>query len=702
MADDSDLHGCVRVALRRFLPGDEVRVEQAGHSPARAAAVNEDRTVTLLAAATEDVELRQGATVVLQGLVSSPELNGKLGKLWDLDTATGRWKVDVEGAGLKSLRPGNLAAQQERRHLLRDCHISRPLGRYHRVEVTQKSFELVHSTSRGVVTASGECVLDGRTGRTPHREGVHWLLQVATSQPVPAGVCVTGLELRASGMDQGWGNTGDSGIVVYLVRAQNERAAANAARLIDDDPITGIVFDRRRQSSRHHHIALHELPGMLIPQPGDHFSVFLKCPNYPGWHAECEEVRVTVHAEVRANVALPGHLSASWEDQSERAFFRLWAGLGDDQNVDVDMSHLSISGQRQQNVWSGATSSCEAATSTGTHDLSKRFRALTGPCSMPGDVKDAAARLVGKIASNTMTAGAPNDATAREARYTPLRIMVQSTLDSLESCSSSFLEAVVQHYADCADDCLYRWEREIHNMHDLVTGAKTGVDATHAEDAVLQLMYHWRRQLAEELLHRTKGRLENSDMHFESFFYSSINFGLKEQLDARRDPNRLNYQQLNLLRPSELQDDLLATYTPSAIRCHLRKAVFETAREGSQALREKLLDWLRSNIPQGFRPGELEAARQEAWIFQTCHDESFRVTDEALNFLLCGMHILCADRIASPAAAWTPRVQRAESCAAGDASGSHDGQTGQRAVSSWGLWLAGGVFVALFLYLNWE
>merc|ERR1711907_861180 len=45
-------------------------------------------------------------------------------------------------------------------------------------------------------------------------------------------------------------------------------------------------------------------------------------------------------------------------------------------------------------------------------------------------------------------------------------------------------------------------------------------------------------------------------------------------------------------------------------------------------------------MPPGFRPqGGTTAERQEAWLFEQCHDESYVLQDAALNLLLCRWHI---------------------------------------------------------------
>lgn len=56
--------------------------------------------------------LKEGATIEIFGLKGMPELNGQKGKLQHLDATTGRWQVDIEGTGLKKLKPDNLKVVQ--------------------------------------------------------------------------------------------------------------------------------------------------------------------------------------------------------------------------------------------------------------------------------------------------------------------------------------------------------------------------------------------------------------------------------------------------------------------------------------------------------------------------------------------------------------------------------------------------------------
>ncbi|CAE7497881.1 unnamed protein product [Symbiodinium sp. CCMP2592] len=245
-------------------------------------------------------------------------------------------------------------------------------------------------------------------------------------------------------------------------------------------------------------------------------------------------------------------------------------------------------------------------------------------------------------------------------KYRELACLIHQTLDHLETDQPQVLEAVLRQYAECVDDCIYRWEREIHNMHDMVTGEATCDDALDAEDAILRMLYNERRQMAEGVLHSTKGALQSAaDMHFESHFYASVHFGLAEQLTARQDPHRLTYLTMDSgLRADQLKARLLATYTPTRIREVLRREVLESKAKGSQALREKLLDWLKVQVPPGFRTEFSEESRREAWLHSYCHDEEGRMTEEALNYMLCRMHILSADSLVYATAGHSGELKR--------------------------------------------
>lgn len=586
---------------------------------------------------------RPGQRVIVQGLASTSgqALNGLEGVVTGR-TSSDRLSVDVDGHGPKALKAENLVAAPGRpvaRVLLRDCRLRVPRGNFSRRRRYEQDVEVLRWRGRCDLGADGRARVQG--GRAPPvgREGVHHVLRVVRSEPLPEGAQVTSVKLDVVGMDQGWGNSGDSGVVLYLVRAGNDEVAAP---WLEEEPLAKVIYDRRRHPGERHSSEVSGLFGPLAPQPGDRLEATLHCPNYPGWSAHVQEVVVSVHCLTEKEEPMRGELPEAWEAQSTEALQRL-RSLREDSFLAVDASHLSLRGQERQHVWDRSATLSVSSRDADVAPVVPRLKSLCRGRSTRG-----AEKLLGKLDANTAAAGAPQDPQHRKARYGALRGRVHRTLDALaEEGKQGFLETVFTHYAEAADSCIYRWDREISNMHDLVTGESTGSDALQAEDAVLQALCDARRQLAEAALHRAKGAVANSDMHFENYFYGSIHFGLPEQLVAAKDPNRLNYGSLNMLQPADVQRELTEGYTPAAIRGFVRARVLESTAEGSQAVREKLHDWMRGSVPPGFQPEqEDQAVRQEAWLFEQCHDADFRMRDWALNFMLCGMHVLRADRLA--------------------------------------------------------
>ncbi|CAL1134883.1 unnamed protein product [Cladocopium goreaui] len=338
-------------------------------------------------------------------------------------------------------------------------------------------------------------------------------------------------------------------------------------------------------------------------------AVLLRCPNYPAWSAYCKRLQLAVDCQEQVEEKLPWSLTDQWRGEQEREYLSL------------DMSHLSLAGQRLQHVWKplGSDANCGASLRPELLPRLKSLLASTKLVPAPR-VKDAAEKLLAKLQRNETAVGAPAQAQERSARYAELASVVHRTFDALEGENKGeLLAAVLQQYADCVEDCIYRWEREIHNMHDLVTGETSGEGALDAEDEVLRVLYRKRRQMAESVLHHSKGANETADMHFESHFYASLHFGLAEQLTARRDPHRLTYLQLeSRVRPDALQAKLFKDYVPARLRQTIREEVFESQSSGTQALREKITNWFSANIPVGFRANDTVEQRREAFLYQFC------------------------------------------------------------------------------------
>lgn len=643
------LQACLRKDLRLFLQDDRVT---SGGKVGSILRMNEDRTCTIAfescqqegtltpsASSGSAFTVSAGQRVRIQGLSSENgmKLNGKSGAVSAKSGSNERVVVQVDETGnMVSIHPQNLMALSpvgvEERVSTEHCEMLEPQGNFRKKRRTESSQEFLRWTGTCVVNANGQCRLQESRFMASAREGVHHVCQIVETGPLPSGVAVTGLEMSVEGMDQGWGNTGDSGVVLSVIRAETFQGQTLGQ---DEEPIAKVWYDRRRQKSRSHTTGLQQVVGALAPQPGDRLKASLHCPSYPGWHATAENIKVRLYFTSEQEVELPGTLPSDWQSNASEAFDVLWSGMVRDADIDVDISHLSLQGQAKQRVWSEPD--------FGTNPVQPVLPRLLEIRS--GGLSKGAEDLLRKLDLNTMGAGAPNDPSLRRKHYDRMRWLVHRTLDAVEKHSNELLELVCVHYAEASSECVYRWDREIANMHDMVTGDFVGNDSKTPEEEVLRILCARRRQIAENVLHKTKGRIRNDELHFETFFYGAIHFGLPEQIDAARDPNRLNYRALNLVRMEDVQAELISAYTPSKIRQIIRNDILESKLPRSQDVRDKITAWMKEHIPAGFPTSASAAERQEEWLFNWCHDDNFRMTDQAINFMLCGMHIFRADRV---------------------------------------------------------
>eukprot|EP00121_Abeoforma_whisleri_P007820 Awhi_evm2s7151 len=245
-----------------------------------------------------------------------------------------------------------------------------------------------------------------------------------------------------------------------------------------------------------------------------------------------------------------------------------------------------------------------------------------------------------------------NDSNNNEADTNNTKTNSSNIYTSKEQEIKDLLAFINDRFNETAGFCKTRWDRDIVNMFSMVTGANIGLDALFPEDVILQTLYTERKQLAESILHEMKSKFDNNDVHFESYFYDSIRFGLPEEREAHKDGSRLNYTGLDR---SELKSKLNANYTLTKILEIVKSRIFNSTVNGSQLKREKLINWLRANRPEGYgcwfyssssrsssasSSSDNNALLTESWIYDECFDEDYIIRDSALIFMLCKMRIL--------------------------------------------------------------
>lgn len=125
---------------------------------------------------------------------------------------------------------------------------------------------------------------------------------------------------------------------------------------------------------------------------------------------------------------------------------------------------------------------------------------------------------------------------------------------------------------------------------------------------------------------------------------------------------------------------LHASYGPAAVRAAVRERLLDSDGAGAQQLRSKLIDWLSAHVPDGLLPRAPPHERREAWLYEYCHDaETYRLSDAALHFALCGMRVLrlrhLRGELPGPPCAATNEAAIADAAAAvGDAAAAHGGR----------------------------
>ena len=243
--------------------------------------------------------------------------------------------------------------EAETRVLLSDCTLLMPKGNFCR-----KRKEL-HRTD--LLTWHGRCALDwqGRTNVSAPvgREGVHNVVCVAASQPIPAGHQVIQVDMEVTGMDQGWGNSGDSGLLLYCCAS-----GQSWEETLQGVPILKVTYDHPQHPSHHLSVILRCDSGTAPHwHPGGRGLVaVLQCPQYGGWLAHVTAIKVQLHHMTITEEPGKGFLPADWADYSTAAFDHLWGCLEDGALLSIDPTHLSLQGQERQHVWPQASGAAPA------------------------------------------------------------------------------------------------------------------------------------------------------------------------------------------------------------------------------------------------------------------------------------------------------------------------------------------------------
>jgi hypothetical protein len=344
--------------------------------------------------------------------------------------------------------------------------------------------------------------------------------------------------------------------------------------------------------------------------------------------------------------------SENWDAAAVSTFDRLWNILSadDDAHLSVDRSHMSLEGQRAQRVFEDYSaafappSDVDAAMVASAGELSALLRQLVTAVKTRVDIaseltielEQQVEQLFGKVVTTTDSKQRSRCCVLCDVLCRTMRAMIN------DEEKLTMAPPAMQQWAEANKHCLSRWESEIFSMHDWVCGQRVCVQSRHAEDIVLKILHDHRAQLAEGMLNSLKSILNVADeVHFENYFYSALRLGVQAQTRGEADPSRMNYMHMQTFDIDAARAAFARVYTPSHIRSVLRTAIFEASN--CAETREKVYDWLRGSIPVGFHDDLDSGERQAKWLHEMCHDSDYRITDAALSFMLCRMHVLAFD-----------------------------------------------------------
>jgi hypothetical protein len=549
------------------------------------------------------------------------------------------------------------ASATTQRVLARDLRLLTPSGRSSEAVATRRAAQVLSRAHRCSIDASGTCTNShkGAVQRATWQQ--YHLLQCGCSDALDPSATPVSLVVEAEGGDQGWGNTGDSGL--YILAHQHPQSVAqhllqDGSVPFDPDSVIGrIIFDRNEPSYPRHRLVVDLSAALPDAASGCRFSVWLSCPNYPGWSASCSSVRLQLeYVSISFRAILSLDAPGNWAAAASSTFDRMWTILSakDDAHLSLNRSHLALEGQRAQHVFEDYSaaftppSDVDAAMIAAAKELPALLQRVISASKAKAEIEHEVNAELEHQVKQLFDKVLKNKDLKQRSRCCVLSDVLCRTMRAILDDEAKLILAppVMQQWAEANKHCLSRWESEIFSMHDWVCGQRACIQSRDAEDVVLKVLHDYRAQLAEAMLHALKASLPVADeVHFENYFYSALRFGVQAQTRGEADPSRMNYMQLQTFDVAAARAELARMYSPSCIRSVLRAEIFEASR-GAE-MREKIYDWLRANIPVGYCDDLGVEERQAKWLHDMCHDADYKVTDPALSLMLCRMHVLTFD-----------------------------------------------------------
>jgi len=255
------------------------------------------------------------------------------------------------------------------------------------------------------------------------------------------------------------------------------------------------------------------------------------------------------------------------------------------------------------------------------------------------------ARMGKQLVDNTRVRNSEENDEDRRKQFDELLAILNVVLDKVarkpyetdaeQRARDDVYEGIVVSLADAAEHCVTAWEAAIHDSLrrtcpeiNLKKSKNSGQDL---EDYLLEELMHFRENIAEQTFEKAKAQAGETDVHFSSYFYDSIHFGLPGRYrPARKDPSRRNYAHLNLVSIDDIHRELWSQYGVKSIVAKVKELVSPgTYWYG------KTVDFIKSI--------RFPCIAEEQWLREWCSTEEYLFKYEAIVLMLAHMRIIDAD-----------------------------------------------------------
>jgi len=361
-------------------------------------------------------------------------------------------------------------------------------------------------------------------------------------------------------------------------------------------------------------------------------------------------INFNIIAEIQS---LPSTISKDMTLNYDEAFKLIWDILQCDKYnlLKIDATHLNVKIYEMDRLINNITYKSSDKEllfdKKYINNIIKRTNILINQSNLSLSDSESVKKMINTILNNDVIYLGPSTKEERIIKYKPMIKNLNEIFEKLETTKKDMIDFVFSIFAEGSQLCIFRWEQDIREMHKLLVET---VQDQHNDDIhiiIYNLLESERSLHMESILHRIRGEGNISDIHFNNYILTLSKYGTVHEYYAIQDPYINNY--IDTLDES-FQDyiitillNLYENYTPNFIAKFIIKNIFNSTESTAVIIKDKIYNWLRANIPQGFMSHKSLEERREKWLYEYCHDDNYEIRIEAIYYMLIRMSIIKLD-----------------------------------------------------------